>query len=218
MESSILFLSVLALEDAVREVMPCCRRLLSSNHCMHSRDDKEVFDLISSYENLLYHADSGSNFHALSASDLYTCRPGLGDPMDPQDEEEEERQPTLQGWNQKVDKKRLGYGPADPLNRMVTHIDGMTMDRALAWMKVIDGCSPSLKAEILFCWSAVKVDVGLVQNSCYVACLPIQFDAYCNFFQFLQNEAAASEGMSEISSETVSEQWLREKVDVFMWH
>ena len=135
----------------------------------------------------------------------------------PQDEEEEGRQPNLQGWNQKVDKKRLGYGPADPLNRMVTNIDGMTMDRALAWMKVIDGCSPSLKAEIFFCWSSIKVDVGLVQNSCYVACLPIMFDTYCNFFRFLQDQAE-SESMHEISSETVSEEWLRERVDLYMWH
>ena len=139
------------------------------------------------------------------------------DPQEGEEDEEEGKQPTLQGRNQKADKKRLGYGPADPLNRMVGHIDGMTMDRALAWMKVIDGCSPHLKAEIFFCWSAIKVDVGLVQNSCYVACLPIMFDTYCNFFQFLQGQAE-SEGMREISTSTVSEQWLRERLDLYMWN
>ena len=137
--------------------------------------------------------------------------------VDPNMDQEEEGQPTLQGRNQKVDKKRAGYGPSDPLNRMVGHIDGMTMDRALAWMNVIDGCSPHLKAQIFCCWSDIRVDVGLVQNSCYLACLPVMFDTYCGFFRFL-HEQAESEGMRNISTETVSEQWLRERLDMFMWH
>ena len=132
-------------------------------------------------------------------------------------EEEEGTQPNLQGRNRKIDKKRLGYGIVDPLNRLVGKIDGMDMDEAIAWMSIIDRCNPQLKADIYSCWSDVKVDVGLVQNSCYVACLPCMFDTYTGFIRFL-HEQAESEGLGKISTESVSEQWIRERLDLFMWH
>ena len=123
---------------------------------------------------------------------------------------------SSQGRNRKIDKDRVRYGPNDPINRMIGKIDGMTLDEALAWMSVIDGCSPDLKAALYCYWSDTRVDVGLVQNSCYVACLPCQWDRYIATFDFF-HEQAHSEGIRKISAEFITEEWIREHLDVLIW-
>ena len=129
--------------------------------------------------------------------------------------EEEQEDNIAQGRNKKVDKNRTRYGRADPLNRITGHTH-IPLEEALAWMSIIDGCSPAFKAEIYSWFSDGMVDVGLVQNSCYVACLPCIWDRYVAFFDFL-HEQSENDGMRKISAEYVSEQWIKEKLDLLLW-
>ena len=129
------------------------------------------------------------------------------------DEDEEERRG---GWNKKAAKDRTSYGRCDPINRMIACIADMTVEDALAWISIIANCNPNLKAEIYSWWADMMVDAGLVQNSCYVACLPCMWDRYVDTFRFL-HEQARDENIQKIDRVHIPEHWVKEHFDLLMW-
>ena len=130
------------------------------------------------------------------------------------EDEEEEENKIVQGRNKKIDKKnRQRYGRCDPINRITGHIN-MPIEEALAWMSIIDGLSPALKADIYSWWTDDMVDIGLVQNSCYVACLPCQWDRYVTTFEFFHEQAIHE---SKSVPKDIDEQWVKDHFDVLVW-
>ena len=130
--------------------------------------------------------------------------------------EEDTENKIVWGRNKKIDKmNRERYGRADPLNR-ITGQSSLKIEDALAWMSIIDGLSPALKADIYSWWTDDMVDIGLVQNSCYVACLPCQWDRYVSTFEFFHDQAK-DEGMGKISAESIDEEWIKEHFDIHVW-